>query len=40
MHTYTAEELEAALQAAGFAQVKTAHHPQKPWLAILATKGE
>ena len=40
MHTYTAEELEAALQAAGFAQVKTANHPQKPWLAILATKGE
>lgn len=40
MHTYTAEELEAALQAAGFAQVKTVHHPQKPWLAILATKGE
>ena len=40
MHTYTAEELEAALQSAGFAQVKTAHHPQKPWLAILATKGE
>jgi ubiquinone/menaquinone biosynthesis C-methylase UbiE len=40
MHTYTVEEQEAALQAAGFAQVKTAHHPQKPWLAILATKGE
>ncbi len=40
MHTYTAEELEAALKEAGFASVKITHHPEKPWLAILAAKGE
>lgn len=39
MKTYTAEELETALKDAGFASVRIAHHPQKPWLAILAAKG-
>lgn len=38
MHSYTAEELEAALKEAGFASVKTTRHPERPWLAILATK--
>ena len=38
MRSYTAEELEPALQEAGFASVTVTHHPSKPWLAILAKK--
>lgn len=38
MKSYTAEELEAALRAAGFSAVKTDHHPSKPWITVLAKK--
>ena len=38
MTCYTAEQLEAALKAAGFSAVKTDHHPDKPWIAVLARK--
>lgn len=38
MKCYTAEQLEAALHAAGFAETAAAHHPEKPWLAVLARK--
>ena len=39
MRCYTAEELEAALRGAGFARVRVDHHPDKPWLAVLAEKA-
>ena len=38
MKSYTAQEIEAALKAAGFSQVTTDHHPAKPWIAVLAKK--
>ena len=38
MKSYTAQEIEAALKAAGFSQVTTDHHPAKPWVAVLARK--
>ena len=38
MKNYTPQEIEAALKAAGFSQVKTDHHPNKPWIAVLAKK--
>ena len=38
MKNYTAREIEAALKAAGFSQVQTDHHPDKPWIAVLAKK--
>ena len=38
MKCHTAEQLEAALKAAGFAAVTVYHHPSKPWLAVLAKK--
>ena len=38
--SYTAEQLEAALRAAGFAEVRIEHHPEKPWIAVLAKKRE
>ena len=38
MKCYTAEQLEAALKAAGFTEVTAHHHPSKPWLAVLAKK--
>ena len=38
MKSYTAQEIEAALKAAGFSQVTTDHHPAKPWIAVLARK--
>lgn len=38
MKCYTAEQLAAALMAAGYSEVKTAHHPSKPWIAVLARK--
>ena len=40
MKSYTPQEIEAALKAAGFSQVMTAHHPTKPWITVLARKGE
>ena len=38
MKCYTAEQLEAALKAAGFSEVKSAHHDSKPWITVLAKK--
>ncbi len=38
MKCYTAEQLTAALRSAGFSEVKTEHHPSRPWLTVLAGK--
>ena len=38
MKNYTAEEIKAALRAAGFSEVKSDHHPSKPWITVLAKK--
>ena len=38
MKCYTAEELEAALKAAGFREVQSDRHPTKPWITVLARK--
>ena len=38
MTCYTADELTAALKAAGFSEVRTVHHPEKPWLTVIARK--
>jgi hypothetical protein len=38
MKTHTAEEIEAALKAAGFSEVTCDHHPSKPWITVLAKK--
>jgi ubiquinone/menaquinone biosynthesis C-methylase UbiE len=38
MKNYTAEEIEAALRAAGFSEVTSDHHPSRPWITVLARK--
>ncbi len=38
MKCYTAEEIEEALKAAGFSDVKSDHYTGKPWIAVLARK--
>ena len=38
MKNYKAEEIEAALKAAGFSEVMSDHHPSKPWITVLARK--
>ncbi len=38
MKNYTAEEIRAALKAAGFSEVAIDHHPSKPWITVLARK--
>lgn len=38
MKNHTIEEIEGALRAAGFAEVKSDHHPSKPWITVLARK--
>ena len=38
MTCYTAEELEKALRAAGFSEVKADHHKIKPWISVIARK--
>ena len=38
MKCYTAGELSSALKAAGFSEVKSDRHPEKPWLAATARK--
>ena len=38
MKNHTAEEIEAALKAAEFSEVKSDHHPSKPWITVLARK--
>ena len=38
MKNYTVGDIEAALKAAGFSEVKSDHHPSKPWITVLAKK--
>ena len=38
MKIYTAEQIKKALETAGFSEVKTDHHPSKPWITVLAKK--
>lgn len=38
MRVYRAEELKAALEAAGFSRVEIWHHNKKPWLAVMGVK--
>lgn len=38
MKCYTAQQLEAALRSAGFTDVKSVHHPNKPWITVIAKK--
>ena len=38
MKCYTAEQLTAALKAAGFGEVRSVHHPEKPWITVIARK--
>lgn len=38
MKCYTIEEIEAAMRAAGFREVKSDHHPSKPWITVVARK--
>lgn len=38
MKTYTPKRIQAALEAAGFADIHTTHHASKPWIVVLAEK--
>ena len=38
MKDYTADEIEAALKAAGFSEATCDHHPSRPWITVLARK--
>ncbi len=38
MKCHTKEEIEAALKKAGFSQIESEHHKNKPWLAVIAQK--
>ncbi|MBP5281364.1 MAG: methyltransferase domain-containing protein [Lachnospiraceae bacterium] len=38
MKCHTAEEITAALKAAGFSKVKTDHYKSKPWITVIAKK--
>jgi len=38
MKCYTAGQLTDALRAAGFSEARSAHHPGKPWIRVLAIK--
>ncbi|MDD6789663.1 MAG: class I SAM-dependent methyltransferase [Lachnospira sp.] len=38
MICYTPEQIEAALKKAGFSEVTKEHHPNKPWITVLARK--
>ena len=38
MKNHTVEEIEGALRGAGFSEVKSDHHPGKPWITVLARK--
>lgn len=38
MKIYTAEQIKKALETAGFSDIKTDHHPSKPWITVLAKK--
>ena len=38
MKCYTIEDIEEALNSAGFTKVKADHHKSKPWITVLAKK--
>lgn len=38
MKTYTRAQIKVALEAAGFKNVETYHHENKPWIAVTAKK--
>lgn len=38
MKPYTANEIKAALKAAGFSEITAEHHERKPWIVVLAKK--
>ena len=38
MKVHTAGAIETALRKAGFSDVRTDHHPSKPWITVLAKK--
>ncbi len=38
MKVYTDEQIAGALKTAGFSDIKTVHHPSKPWMTVLAQK--
>ncbi len=38
MKCYTAEQLTEYLKAAGFPKIKSDHHPDKPWITVVAKK--
>ena len=38
MKCYTVEQITAALEAAGFGDVKSYHYDGKPWIAVIASK--
>lgn len=38
MTVYTGEQIESALEAAGFSVIRTVHHASKPWITVLAKK--
>jgi ubiquinone/menaquinone biosynthesis C-methylase UbiE len=40
MKVHTAGVIETALRKAGFSDVRTDHHPSKPWITVLAKKYE
>jgi hypothetical protein len=39
MKCHTTEELERALTAAGFTDIRADHHTSKPWITVLARKA-
>jgi ubiquinone/menaquinone biosynthesis C-methylase UbiE len=38
MKCHTVEEIESALKGAGFSEVKSDHHPDKPWITVIGKK--
>ncbi len=38
MKCYTVQEISSALKSAGFSSVKSDHHPDKPWITVIAKK--
>ncbi|MBR0484124.1 MAG: class I SAM-dependent methyltransferase [Oscillospiraceae bacterium] len=38
MKCYTAEQIADSLKKAGFSRCQSAHHPEKPWIVLLAEK--
>ena len=38
MKCHTVEVITGALKAAGFSEVRSNHHPSKPWITVIAKK--